>query len=95
MSFKIRPRRGLIVYLNSMKTVKSLRRYGHVQYSSRRMHYVVLYVDEENIANTIEKLRQLRNVRKVMQSNWPEIDPELTDLEVTGLYKKHDEDEKE
>lgn len=95
MSFKIRPRRGLIVYLNSMKTVKSLRRYGHVQYSSRRMHYVVLYVDEENIANTIEKLRQLRNVRKVMQSHWPEIDLELTDLEVTGLYKKHDEDEKE
>ena len=56
---------------------------------------MVLYVDEENIANTIEKLRQLRNVRKVMQSHWPEIDPELTDLEVTGLYKKHDEEEKE
>lgn len=95
MSFSIRPRRGLIIYLNSMKTVKSLRRYGHVQYSSRRMHYVVLYADEENIANTIEKLRQLRNVRKIIPSHWSEIDPELADLEVTGLYKKHDEDEKE
>lgn len=95
MDFSIRPRRGLIVYLNSMKTVKSLRQYGRIQYASRRMHYAVLYVDEQNVDTITEKLRQMRNVRRVMQSHWPELDPELIDLELTGLYKKHDEDEKE
>lgn len=95
MEFSLRPRRSLMIYVNSLKPVKSLRRYGRIHYVSRKMRYVILYIDEKDVATTTEKLKKLRNVKKIVPSHWPDIDPELTDLELTGLYKKHDEDEKE
>lgn len=58
------------------------------------MHYVVLYVNQDDITQVKERLIKLRAVRHVLESARPDLDPTLTDLEQTGLYKMHDEDDK-
>lgn len=92
--FNLTPRRALIVYINSARVVRALRHYGMIEYVSRRMHYVVLYVDQENVEELSDKISHLRAVRRVEQSIRPDLDPTLSDLELTGVYQSHDEDDK-
>lgn len=92
--FTLTQRRALIVYISGKRILKTLHRYGAVRYVSRRMHYVVLYVDQDQLTSTKERLAKMRAVRRVLESARPDLDPTLTDLEQTGLYKMHDEDDK-
>ena len=64
-------RQGIIVYLHHLKQAKSLRKFGHVHYISKRMKYVVLYCDMVDVENTITKLERLSAVRKVLPSQRP------------------------
>ncbi|ARF18358.1 hypothetical protein CSV61_02505 [Sporosarcina sp. P3] len=64
-------RQGIIVYLHHLKQAKSLRKFGHVHYISKRMKYVVLYCDMEDVESTITKLERLSAVRKVLPSQRP------------------------
>lgn len=93
--FELTPRRALIVRVNSNRVVRSLRRYGTIRYVSRRMHYVILYVNQDQITEVKERVNKLRAVRSVEPSYRPDLDPTLSDLEMTGVYKLHDEDDKE
>ncbi|MDM8266721.1 YlbG family protein [Limosilactobacillus pontis] len=93
--FKLTARRALVVYINGNRVVRTLRHYGIVRYVSRRMHYVILYVDQDQIEQLKAKIGHLRAVRSVEESARPDLDPTLTDLEMTGLYKMHDEDDKQ
>ncbi|MGC6767617.1 YlbG family protein [Enterococcus sp. LJL128] len=70
----IQKRRGLIVWVYSLKQLKALRRHGFVQYVSRRMKYVVLYLNEENIEAAEEKVNSLHFVRKVERSYRPDVE---------------------
>ncbi|MDO4903778.1 MAG: YlbG family protein [Limosilactobacillus sp.] len=88
-------RRGLIVKISTGRAIRSLRRYGTVRYYSRKMHYAVFYVDQAKIEETTEQLQKLHAVRSVTLSYRPDLDPTLTDLEMTGVYKSHDEDDME
>lgn len=92
--FKLTQRRGLVVYINGNRVIRTLRHYGLVHYVSRRMHYVILYVNQSQVEQVTEKLSHIKAVRRVEKSARPELDPTLTDLEMTGLYKLHDEDDK-
>lgn len=92
--FKLTDRRALVVYINGNRVVRTLRHYGIVRYVSRRMHYVILYVNQDQIDQLKTKISHLRAVRAVGESARPDLDPTLTDLEMTGLYKIHDEDDK-
>lgn len=92
--FKLTARRALIVYINGNRVIRTLRHYGMVRYVSRRMHYVVLYVEQDQVTAVTDRLKKLRAVRRVEQSYRPDLDPTLTDLEMTGIYKLHDEDDK-
>lgn len=92
--FKLTERRALVVYINGNRVVRTLRRYGTVRYVSRRMHYVILYVNQDQVDQLKTKIGQLRAVREVQESARPDLDPTLTDLKMTGLYKMHDEDDK-
>jgi len=47
--FKLIPRRSLIIYINNNRVIRALRHYGQVDYISRRMHYVVMYVDQSDV----------------------------------------------
>lgn len=92
--FKLTARRALVVYISGNRVVRALRHYGIVRYVSRRMHYVILYVDQAQIDQLKPKIGHLRAVRRVEESVRPDLDPTLTDLEMTGIYKMHDEDDK-
>lgn len=92
--FTLTKRRALIVYISGKRVVRTLHHYGAVRYVSKRMHYVVLYVNQDDITQVKERLIKLRAVRHVLESARPDLDPTLTDLEQTGLYKMHDEDDK-
>ncbi|WP_088005789.1 YlbG family protein [Indiicoccus explosivorum] len=67
----MRDRQGLIVYVNHLKQAKSLRKYGHVQFISRKLKYAVVYVDQESAAAMKEKLEKLPYVKKVQESYRP------------------------
>ncbi|MDV6376821.1 YlbG family protein [Sporosarcina sp. GW1-11] len=64
-------RQGIIVYLHHLKQAKSLRKFGHVHYISKRMKYVVLYCDMADVEGTISKLERLSAVKKVLPSERP------------------------
>lgn len=93
--FELVSRRALIVRINSNRVIRSLRQYGLVRYVSRHMHYVVLYVNQDEVETVTDRLEKLRAVRYVKLSYRPDLDPTLTDLEMSGVYKLHDEDDKE
>lgn len=91
--FTLTKRRALIVYISGKRVVRTLQHYGAIRYVSKRMHYVVLYVNQDDLTDIKTRLQKLRAVRHVLESARPNLDPTLTDLEQTGLYKMHDEDD--
>ncbi|GKV64302.1 MULTISPECIES: YlbG family protein [Sporosarcina] len=64
-------RQGIIVYLHHLKQAKSLRKFGHVHYISKKMKYVVLYCDRDEVEGTVSKLERLSAVKKVLTSQRP------------------------
>lgn len=93
MAFEPTSRRSLIVHLRSMRAVRSIRRYGNLIYVSRKMHYLVLYVDQDQIDDVAENVKKLRNVEKVEKSTWPDLDPELTELRQEMNVQQNEEDD--
>lgn len=73
----MKERQGLIVYVHHLKQAKSMRRYGHVLYISRKLKYVVIYCNQEDIENTIAKLNRLPYVREVLPSYRPFVSTEF------------------
>lgn len=72
-SFHMTARRALIVYVYNLKHLRILKRYGLIQYVSRRMKYVVLYMDADREKETREKVEKLHFVREVIPSYRAEI----------------------
>ena len=70
-------RQGLIVYVHQLKHAKSLRKYGHVHYISRKQKYVVLYCDREDIEMMTIKLQRLPFVKDVVESYRPFVKTEF------------------
>jgi len=64
-------RQGIIVFLHHLKQAKSLRKYGHVHYISRRMKYVVIYCNRDETEAVMHKLRKLSFVKDVVESYRP------------------------
>lgn len=62
---------GLAIWVQSLKQVKQLKRFGHIHYISRKMKYVVMYCDEANAEETINKLRSFHFVKEVSMSMRP------------------------
>gem|GEM_PF-101697 len=69
--FMDRQRQGLIIWLYSLKQAKSLRKYGNIHYVSKRLKYVVLYCDAEEINELMEKIQSYSFVKKVEPSYRP------------------------
>ncbi|MFC2950218.1 YlbG family protein [Virgibacillus sediminis] len=77
-------RQGLIVWFQHMKNIKQLKRYGHIIYTSKRLKYAVIYVNQPDIEEAEKKLKKLSFVFKVERSQKPFLE---TDFE----NKKPDE----
>lgn len=71
--FKIQPRTSLIVYVSSLRQVRQLKRFGHVEYVSKRMRYAVIYMNDEVVDDTIARLKQLKFVRRIVRSPHTEL----------------------
>ncbi|GKQ42817.1 hypothetical protein RD055328_07400 [Companilactobacillus sp. RD055328] len=67
-------RKGLIIWMYSLRGQKSLKNLGNVYYVSKKMKYAVMYVDKKNLEATIEKISKMRFVKKVELSLRDEID---------------------
>lgn len=74
VQFAIQKRRGVVVWLYNLKQIKSLKRFGLIHYVSRRLKYVVLYVDEEKIEETVKKINSFHYVRRVEISYRPDVE---------------------
>ena len=92
--FIMQKRRGIIVWVYSLKQLKTLKRYGLVHFVSRKMKYVVLYVNEETVEEVEEKLHTLHFVRQVERSYRPDIEMNFADrIGTKAAYQVKDDDE--
>ena len=92
--FIMQKRRGIIVWVYSLKQLKTLKRYGLVHFVSRKMKYVVLYVNEETVEEVEEKLQTLHFVRQVERSYRPDIEMNFADrIGMKASYQVKDDDE--
>lgn len=92
--FEIQKRRGIIVWVYSLKQLKTLKRFGLVHYVSKKMKYVVLYVNEEMVAEVEAKLNALHFVRGVEPSYRPDVEMNFADrIGTKAAYQVKDEEE--
>jgi uncharacterized protein YlbG (UPF0298 family) len=64
-------RQGIIVWLYSLKQAKMLRKFGNVHYVSKKLKYVVLYCNLEDVDSVMEKLQSYSFVKRVEPSFKP------------------------
>ncbi|EOD6233095.1 YlbG family protein [Enterococcus hirae] len=77
--FQLTKRRGLIVWVYSLKQLKNLKKFGLLHYVSRKMKYVVLYLNEDTFEQTAERINKLHFVRKVERSYCPDVEMNFAD----------------
>ncbi|SET29933.1 Uncharacterized protein YlbG, UPF0298 family [Oceanobacillus limi] len=66
-------RQGIIVWFQHMKNLKQIKRYGHLLYTSKKLKYAVLYVDQSAIEEIEAKLSKHSFVSRVDRSFKPDI----------------------
>lgn len=91
--FEMKKRRALYVYMRGLKQVNQLKKFGEIAYISNKMNYVALYVNEESVADLVEKLKKYRFVKTVKQSERPDIDPDLGDLHDDVFFEEYDQEQ--
>ena len=91
MAFEIQARQSLVVYTYSLKQTRQLKRYGTVMYVSKKMRYVVLYVNREDVPALTEQLNHLRFVKRVVASQRPAINETFNGVAEEMAATKDDE----
>ncbi len=61
-------RGGLVVWVSDIKSARNLEKIGNIIYISRRLNYVLLYVNESEIEEKISYINNLHFVNKVERS---------------------------
>lgn len=59
------PRVSLVVYLKHIKHERQIRKYGHIVHSNRQRKYVIMYVNENEEDDVVNKLMKLKYVRHI------------------------------
>jgi uncharacterized protein YlbG (UPF0298 family) len=73
----LQERQGIVVWLHSLKHAKSLRRFGNVLYVSKKLKYVVLYCNKEEVDSTLERISAYSYVKKAEPSYKPFVKTEF------------------
>ncbi|MBM7544201.1 uncharacterized protein YlbG (UPF0298 family) [Weissella beninensis] len=90
--FSIEKRRAIYVYLRSLRQVKQLRKYGQVEFTSRKMHYILLYMDADLIEETKDKLIKLGFVIRIKDAIRSNLNANLNEKnEDNGFTMANDE----
>ncbi|MFB5677599.1 YlbG family protein [Paenibacillus terreus] len=71
-------RTGYIIWVSDVKAARNLEKYGSVHYISKRLQYVVMYMDAHRAEDTIKNIRRLPYVRKIERSFRNEIKTEYS-----------------
>jgi uncharacterized protein YlbG (UPF0298 family) len=71
-------RTGYIIWVNDIKAARNLEKYGTVHYISKKMHYVVMYVNSDRSEEASKNIRRLSYVRKIERSYRTEIPTEYS-----------------
>ncbi len=69
---------GLAVWIKHPRMAKNLRKYGTIHFVSKRLNYVSMYVDANEIEETIRSLEKMHFVLKVERSHRHEIPTEYS-----------------
>lgn len=64
-------RQGIIVWYQHPKNIKQLKRLGNILYTSRKMKYAVMYVDQSEVEEMEKKLLKYPFVSRVDRSYKP------------------------
>ncbi|MDQ0046386.1 uncharacterized protein YlbG (UPF0298 family) [Paenibacillus polymyxa] len=72
-------RTGYIIWVSDIKAARNLEKYGNVHFISKRMHYVVIYMNADRAEDTVKNIRRLSYVRKVERSFRNEIRTDYND----------------
>lgn len=91
--FVIQKRRCLVVWVYSLKQLKTLKRFGLIHYVSRRMKYVVIYMNEEVIESSEAKINGLHFVRRVERSYRPDVEMNFAEKIGTKAAYQHEKEE--
>lgn len=86
-------RTGLIVWLNSKRSVKRLMNFGLLHYVSKKMDYAIIYVDTQKIEQTMERLKKENYVKSVEESHLRDLPISFDD--VLGDLKKEIDSKKQ
>lgn len=62
------PRVSLIIYLKHIKHERQIRKYGHIVYTNKPRKYVVMYVNEHEVDDILQKLMKLKYVLHIDES---------------------------
>ncbi len=71
-------RTGYIIWVSDLKAAKSLERFGSVHYMSKKLHYVVIYMNADRTEEALKQLGKLPYVRKIERSYRNELKTEYT-----------------
>jgi len=71
-------RSGYIIWVSDVKAARNLEKYGSVHYISKRMHYVVMYVNADRADEIMKNIRRLSYVRKIERSYRNELKTEYS-----------------
>ncbi|MBB6449406.1 uncharacterized protein YlbG (UPF0298 family) [Geomicrobium halophilum] len=67
-------RQGLVIWFQSLKQVRQLRKYGHVQYVSKKLKYAMLYCNNSEAEELSESIERLPFVTHVEWSKRTQLD---------------------
>lgn len=69
----ITPRRSIIVWLYNLKNLNSLKQFGKIDYVSKKMKYVIVYMNESDVETSLKRIKKLHFVRDIEISYRPDI----------------------
>lgn len=72
--FEKKERISLAIYLHYNRDARKLSQYGQIAYHSRKLRYVIVYVDQAVAEELTDKLRKEKFIKKVVPSYLKEID---------------------
>ncbi|HFI0399756.1 TPA: DUF2129 domain-containing protein [Streptococcus suis] len=72
--FEKKDRISLTVYLHYNRDARKLNQYGDIVYHSKRLRYVLVYMDQDKLDVAITKLKKEKFVKKLVPSYIKELD---------------------
>lgn len=72
--FEKKDRISLAVYLHYNRDARKLNQYGDIVYHSKRLRYVLVYMDQDKVDVAITKLKKEKFVKKLVPSYIKELD---------------------